>query len=83
MSSLIVPATVGIVVGITELDRIVVKKQGPTVKPLIAGFILGLGLYGISGLDAQLGQLFCILVILTALLENAKPLLAISKGITG
>jgi len=78
-SDLLVPATVLITVGSTEAAEIAVGK-GPTMKPIIAGFLLGIGLYALYGLDDYLGHMFALLVITTAVLTNG---LAISKGLSG
>lgn len=78
--SLLVPATVLTVVGINEADR-VANHQPPVMKPIIAGFILGIGLYSIEGMDEQLGKLFCILLIVGSLLVKGATLFATIGGI--
>lgn len=80
MAEALVPATVLIVVGVNELDRIH-NKQGPTVKPVIAGFILGLGLYGIEALDPHLASLFAALLIIGTLLLKGSSVFNLAKGV--
>jgi len=71
MSSLAIPAAVVVTVGLAETDK-VIHKQGMTIRPVIGGFILGLFLYAISSVDAQLGSLFALLVVLNSAIEHAS-----------
>lgn len=80
MSSVMIPATVLVVVGATELDRLH-KKELPTVKPVIAGFILGIGLYGIQGMDDRLARLFSILLITGTLLVKGPSIFSLTTEV--
>lgn len=79
MANALVPATVLIVVGVNELDRIH-SHEAPTMKPVIAGFILGLGLYGIQGMDSHLASLFATLLIIGTLLLKGGSVFTLAKG---
>jgi len=65
----LIPATAVVVVGLSEADR-VISKGTPTMKPVIGGFVLGLFLYGIDAVNDDLARLFCILIIVAAILEH-------------
>ena len=70
MSNSLVVSTVLVASGSAEAKRVLVSKQPPTMKPIIGGFILGLGLFGVAALDEHLGATFCALVIVASLLTN-------------
>ncbi len=69
----IVPVTVLVLVGSTELKQIL-TKTGPTMTPVIAGFIVGVGLYAIDGVNSELAKVFSILIIIGALIANGEPI---------
>lgn len=69
----IVPVAVLVAVGSTEAVEIIHNGR-PTMKPVIAGFILGVGLYALDGLDDYLGRMFGILIIVAALLRNGQTI---------
>ncbi len=69
----LVPVTVLVVVGTTEARRIS-EGNGPTMKPVIAGFIVGIGLYGLAALDDTLGHYFSLLIIVSAIVVNGLPI---------
>lgn len=79
MSDALVPVTVVVAVGLTEAGRVLNKKP-PSMRPVIGGFLLGIGLYALSGLDESFGRMFCILIIIGALLQNGQ---AVFKKIGG
>jgi len=79
VSDALVPATVLTVVGINELDRIH-TKQAPVMKPVIAGFVLGLFLYGMQALDPHLASLFAGLLVVGTLLLKGQSVFALAKG---
>lgn len=66
-----VPVAVVATVGFTEADRIISGK-GPSMRPVIGGFILGIFLFAISSMDSTLGALFAGLVILNAVIEHGN-----------
>lgn len=76
MSSDLIPAAMIVVVGATEAAQLV-SGHGLTLRPLVAGFVLGLGLLGISAIDEGLARAFAILVIVVALLNAGE------KGLFG
>lgn len=71
--SLLVPATVVVAVGSTEASRII-HRGVPSMKPVIGGFLLGLGLFALDAIDHRLASLFCVLVIVGSLLVNGLPI---------
>lgn len=79
MSDLTVPSVVLVTVGTTEAARIA-KGNGPTMKPIIAGFILGICLYGIYAIDDYLGHTFAILIVVTAILANGMTVISGLEG---
>lgn len=66
--------TAAVVVGSTEAKRIK-SGQGVTVKPLIAGFMLGLFLLALGSINDHISNLFAILIVISALLLNGIPIL--------
>lgn len=68
-----VPLTVLFVVGSTEAKSLMVDKKF-SGAPLVAGFGLGVFLYIIGLANSKLEELFCIFVIVTALLVNGNDL---------
>ena len=68
-----VPLTVLVVVGSTEAKSLIQDKKF-TGKPLVAGFGLGVFLYVIGLANSKLGELFCLFVIVTAILVNGNDL---------
>jgi hypothetical protein len=79
MSTMLVPTTILVTVGLNELG-LIVKGKNPTMRPVIAGFILGIGLFALQGLDDRLGTMFCILLIVVALLDNGQPIFNMIGG---
>jgi hypothetical protein len=74
--------TVAVVVGTTELRRVadqkwntanpkaVQRKLLPVMSPVIGGFVLGVFLFALGMVNEYLANLFCILLIVSALLIN-------------
>jgi hypothetical protein len=52
------------------------------MKPLLGGFIVGIGLYALLGLDERLGRLFAVLVIVSVILEHGPVLFPLIGGLT-
>ena len=69
-------ATIGVIVASTESKHLIEKKS-LTMKPLIAGFILGLFLFPLDSANPELSKKFQVLLIVSALLVNGADLLAI------
>lgn len=69
MSDYTIPTVVLFTTGLTELDY-ALHKQAPTMKPVLGGFLVGIGLYALTELDQRLGSLFAILIVLTAFLTH-------------
>lgn len=67
-----------IAVGATEA-ALVKKGAGPSMRPVIGGFLLGLFLFAVGIVNEQIGTLFCYLIIVGALLINGASLFAIAK----
>ena len=76
MSASSVVATVGIIVASTESKNLIEKKS-LTMKPLIAGFLLGLLLFPLDSANPELSQKFQVLLIVGALLVNGSDLIQI------
>lgn len=79
MSSYAVPAAVLVVVGFSEAS-LVLNGKPPTIKPVIGGFLLGIGLYAITALDDRLGSLFAGLVVLSALIAHGESVFTAVTG---
>lgn len=78
--NVLVPVTVMTVVGANELSQLVDKKP-PTMRPIIAGFIVGIGLYALVAVDTRLGNLFCGLVITGTLVDKGPKLFGTIGGL--
>lgn len=63
--------TVVIVVGLTEASSLTGGK-GVQMRPVIAGFILGLLLFVFDTVNQQLSRAFCFLIIIAALIYNGN-----------
>lgn len=72
-SALAVPAAVAVTIGFTETDQLM-HGHGFTMRPIIGGFILGLFLFGINELDAGLGSLFAVLIVVNAIIQHGSIL---------
>lgn len=77
----IAPVAVLVAVGSTEVAEIR-SKGAPTFKPVIAGFILGIGLYALEAVNADLGRMFGILVIVGSLLINGAEFFGAATNAT-
>lgn len=78
MSPPSVPVTIGVVVG-TSMAANVVKgtwKPERGARILIGGFLVGVALYALTAVDANLGATFGWFVILVAMLRNGIPALS-------
>lgn len=76
MSSGGVLATVGVIVASTESKHLIEKKS-LTMRPLIAGFILGLFLFPLDSANPALSKKFQVLLVVGALLVNGSDLIQI------
>jgi hypothetical protein len=79
VASFAIPATVLVTVGLSEADNVLSGKPA-TMRPVIAGFILGIALYGISELDTRLGMLFGALIMINAVLEHGVSVFGYING---
>lgn len=70
--------TAAVAVISTEAARIANKKP-PVMKPVVAGFVLGIFLFGFGLASEHLATLFCYLIIVSALLINGVALFSIVK----
>jgi hypothetical protein len=68
-----------VAVGSTESQSLI-KDKKLTMRPVIGGFILGIFLYAFGMMNARLGRLIAILVIVGALTFNGT---ALFEAITG
>lgn len=78
-SAYVVPTTILFTAGLAEADLILHKKP-PVMKPIIGGFILGIGLYGLFELDTRLGSLFCVLLVVNAFLQHGVSVFEVING---
>ncbi len=73
--------TVATVVGTTEAKALYApgkNKQGKlTVRPVIAGFAMGVFLFAFDSINSDITTKLCVLIIISALLINGLPLLSI------
>jgi len=69
-------ATVGVIVASTESKHLIEKKS-LTMRPLIAGFILGLFLFPLDSANPALSKKFQVLLVIGALLVNGSDLIQI------
>lgn len=76
MSSGGVLATVGVIVVSTESKNLIEKKS-LTMRPLIAGFLLGLFLFPLDASNPEVSKKFQVLLVLGALLVNGSDLIQI------
>lgn len=53
-----------------------VKSKSFTIKPLIAGFVVGALLMILAMIDSELGKLFAVLAVIAALLVNGPVVIA-------
>lgn len=88
MNSSLIPVTVLVTVGLNEIDQSIAGKSGAAtyVKPIVAGFALGIGLYAVDALSPELGTTFCILLVTTSVVLKGTPVfkkLGIKGGIIG
>lgn len=63
--------TVVVVVGLTEAKNLI-NKSGFSMKPVIAGFILGLILFAFDAIDIRVSRAMCMLVMTSALIYNGS-----------
>lgn len=71
--------TVIIVVFLTE-GVSMIKHKGLAFKPVIGGFVLGLGLLGLSAVNAGLGKWMGYLILISVLI-NDIPIYAPALGV--
>ena len=76
MSAAGVITTVGVVVASTESKKLIEKKS-LTMRPVIAGFILGIFLFAIDSANPDISKRFQVLLIVGALLVNGSDLIQI------
>lgn len=76
MAASLVATTVIVAVGSNEANKLV-RGQGIEIQPVIGGFILGLFLFALMAVNAPLATKFCILIIITAVLVNGKPMFTV------
>jgi len=76
MSSTSTIATIGVIVASTESKNLIEKKS-LTMRPLIAGFLLGIFLFPLDSANPDLSRKFQTLLIVSALLINGSDLLQI------
>ena len=74
MSSSGVMGTVAIIVVSTE-SKSLIEKKSLTMRPVIAGFFLGLLLFPLDSANPDLSRKFQALLIVSAILLNGKDLL--------
>ena len=79
--NLAITTTAVLTVGLAEVDRIVHGKA-PTMRPVIGGFIIGIGLFGLYELDQRLGTLFAVLIVLNAFLTHGLSVFGKINGDT-
>lgn len=79
MSTSLIPVAVLTAVVFNEGAKIATGHP-PTMKPVIGGFALGVGLYALDGVSDQLASAFCVLIIVGSLLMNGP---AVTKKIGG
>lgn len=76
MSAAGVITTVGVVVASTESKNLIEKKS-LTMRPVVAGFILGIFLFAIDSANTELSKKLQVLLIVGALLVNGSDLIQI------
>ena len=74
MSNLGVMTAVTVVVATSESNALL-SRGTFTMRPLIAGFILGIFLFALDSANAKMSSVFITLIIITAILVNGEPLL--------
>lgn len=80
MSDLTSLAMVTAVVTTGATEAALIKKgSGPTMRPVIGGFLLGLFLFAAGMINPRIATLFCYLIIIGALLINGASLFALAK----
>ena len=63
-----------VVVGSSEANKIT-NKQAPTFKPILGGFMLGIFLIALSGINDHIANLFGVLIVISSILLNGIPIL--------
>jgi len=71
------PATVGIVAGGSTVIRKLAVDHAVTMKPVLAGFLLGAALYLVDAIDHGIATAFGALILVTALLVNGGAVYAV------
>lgn len=61
-----------VTVGVTELARIV-KGEGPTMGPVIAGFLMGFCLFAVALASGEIASLLAVLIALSAVILSGLP----------
>ena len=74
MSTTGVMATIGVIVASTESKKLIEKKS-LTMRPVIAGFLLGIFLFPLDSARPDLAKQFQVLLVVGALLVNGSDLL--------
>jgi hypothetical protein len=77
------PVTAGIVVGTTLTSQVVRKTFKPegAFRVILSGFVVGIALFALNGLNTRLGTAMTGLVLLGALLVNGAPTIAALTGV--
>ena len=73
MSTVGVIGAVSVVVASTEANTLLTHGT-LTMRPVIAGFLLGIPLFLIDSANEKMGSKFIFLIIITALILNGGPL---------
>jgi hypothetical protein len=79
MSSTGVIATVGLVVATTE-SAAIIKRRSLSMRPVIAGFILGIFLFALQGLKPDIASKVMVLIVLSTLLINGDSLILLANS---
>ena len=66
--------TVTVVVASTEA-ALLLENKGLSMRPVVAGFVLGIGLFSIEAVNENVATKLGTLILITALLVNGLPLL--------
>ena len=74
MSTTGVMATIGVIVASTESKKLIEKKS-LTMRPVIAGFLLGIFLFPLDSARPDLSKQFQVLLVVGALLVNGSDLI--------
>ena len=70
------PVTTAIIVSLSTEAADAAQGKGLSIKPVVAGFVLGFLLIALATINDQLASYFSVLIIIVAALKNGPPIIA-------